>query len=256
MADSPVICFGQQPSGFLPKRFLFSKIQTARRLQREIGGRMVFFYHDSDHDPRETLTVLVDPKTGDEQRLNFSFVNKIQKKYSPLYAKAVDPNWQKSVTPQLRKYLSAPHVEAFESIRAKSIADFCLEMLGSLGLLEGIEVMRSGEPDFRMAACAVDDYFVDVTYEGEIVRARVTPDHCLRLHKGGTEYIDLPKQSWDAHQISPTRDNRLRWMQSVIHCTHYIPGAGEMKYLDTDDAPEIHYIPRDPIPDPHLAYLP
>ena len=36
--SAPIICFGQQPCGFFPKRFLFAKIVTARRLQREIGG--------------------------------------------------------------------------------------------------------------------------------------------------------------------------------------------------------------------------
>ena len=53
---APIICFGQQPCGFFPKRFLFAKIQTGRRLQNEIGGEIVFFFHDSDHDPRETRT--------------------------------------------------------------------------------------------------------------------------------------------------------------------------------------------------------
>ena len=49
MSAAPVICFGQQPCGFFPKRFLVAKIQTARRLQAELGGEIVFFYHDSDH---------------------------------------------------------------------------------------------------------------------------------------------------------------------------------------------------------------
>ncbi len=256
MTKPPVICFGQQPSGFLPRRFLFSKIQTARRLQREIGGRIVFFYHDSDHDPRETLTVLIDPKTGHEQRLNFTFANKIQKKYTPLYAKKVDPNWQKSVAIQLPKYLDAPNITAFQTVQADTVADFCLEMYRALGLLDGLEIARSGDPQFRRAACPVDDYFVDVPYENEIVRARVTPDKRLRLHKGGSEYIGLPEQSWQPHQISPTRDTRLPWMQSVIQCTHYIAGAGEMGYLNTADAPEIVYVPRDPINEPNHAYLP
>jgi len=47
MNRQPVICFGQQPCGFFPKRFLAAKIQTARRLQQEIGGEIVFFLHDS-----------------------------------------------------------------------------------------------------------------------------------------------------------------------------------------------------------------
>ena len=63
MSNTPVICFGQQPCGFYPKRFLFAKIQTARRLQKEIGGEIIFFYHDSDHDPRETRTILRHRKT-------------------------------------------------------------------------------------------------------------------------------------------------------------------------------------------------
>jgi len=37
MSDRPVICFGQQPCGFFPRRFLFAKFQTARRLQAEHG---------------------------------------------------------------------------------------------------------------------------------------------------------------------------------------------------------------------------
>ena len=41
-----------------------------------------------------------------------------------------------------------------------------------MGLLEGIRVVRSSDPAFRRAACDVDDYFVDVPYEGEVVRAR------------------------------------------------------------------------------------
>jgi len=48
--DHPIICFGQQPCGFFPKRFLFAKITAARRLQKEIGGEIVFLFHDSDHD--------------------------------------------------------------------------------------------------------------------------------------------------------------------------------------------------------------
>ncbi|HMF46719.1 MAG TPA: hypothetical protein VKE29_08600, partial [Candidatus Udaeobacter sp.] len=89
--DHPIICFGQQPCGFFPKRFLFAKIVTARRLQKEIGGEIVFFCHDSDHDPRETSTVLRDQHSDKEVALNFQFENRIQKQFSPLYAKRVLP---------------------------------------------------------------------------------------------------------------------------------------------------------------------
>jgi hypothetical protein len=52
MSAGPILAFGQQPCGIFPRRFLFAKFQTARRLQRELGGEIVFFFHDSDHDPR------------------------------------------------------------------------------------------------------------------------------------------------------------------------------------------------------------
>ena len=59
----------------------------------------------------------------------------------------------------------------FKKVAAANVADFCLEMYRRMGLLEGIRVMRSSDPAFRRAACDVADFFVDVPYEGEIVRA-------------------------------------------------------------------------------------
>ncbi len=256
MSDEPVICFGQQPCGFLPRRFLFAKIQTARRVQREIGGRIVFFFHDSDHDPRETQTIVHERSGGAEQRLNFAFANKVQKKYTPLYAKRIVPGWQDSVTRQLPKYAGEEVVSAFKAVQATTVADFCLEMYRLLGLLEDITVIRSSDPKVREAACAVEDYFVDVSYSDEIVRARRCDDGVLRLHQGGDSWLQLPGRDWRPHQVSPTRDTRLRWMQSVVRCTHYIAGAGEMNYLDTAETPEVTFIRRDPISESHMAFNP
>ena len=73
--SAPVICFGQQPCGFFPRRFLYAKVATARKLQAEIGGEIVFFYHDSDHDPRETQTTLRHRKTNEPLSFNFTFIN-------------------------------------------------------------------------------------------------------------------------------------------------------------------------------------
>jgi len=136
----PVICFGQQPCGFFPRRFLHAKIMTARRLQQEIGGEIVFFYHDSDHDPRETMTVLRDRQSGEEVRINFGFRNKLQKKYTPLFAKELDSDWQKKTLRQLPCYVEQPLVNVFAEVRAVNVADFCLEMYARLGLLAGIRV--------------------------------------------------------------------------------------------------------------------
>ena len=115
-----------------------------------------------------------------------------------------------------------------------------------MGLLEGIRIVRSGDPAWRDAACDVADFFVDVPYEGETVRAR-WQDGALKLHEGGDSFVTLPPAAFTKAQVSPTRDTRLRWMQSVVHCTHYVAGAGEMQYLRPEEAPEIVFVPRDPI---------
>jgi hypothetical protein len=253
MSPEPVICFGQQPCGFFPRRFLFSKFQTARRLQKEIGGKIVFFYHDSDHDPRETKTTLRHLKTGDALTINFEFKNKIQRKFSPFYLKEIKEGWQARTVLQIAPFVDSHWMTAFKEVHSANIADFCLEMYRRMGLLDGLKVLRSSSPEFRSAACEVSDCFVDVPYEGEIVRARV--DHgTLKLHEGGDSFISLPRVEFTKEQVSPARDTRLRWMQSVINCTHYVAGAGEQAYLRREDAPEIQYINRDPIDRSDEAY--
>ena len=177
--STPVICFGQQPCGFFPRRFLYAKFATARKLQAEIGGEIIFFYHDSDHDPRETQTTLRHRKTDEPLTFNFTFINKTQRKFSPLYAKKIPVSWRDQTARQLPAYVTPQHVEAFKAIKADTVADFCLEMYRAMGLLEGIRVVRSSDPAFRRAACSITDFFVDVPHEGEIVRARYFPEGTL-----------------------------------------------------------------------------
>lgn len=250
---SPVICFGQQPCGFFPRRFLVAKIRTARRLQAELGGEIVYFCHDSDHDPRETQTILRHLRTGTALTLNFSFENKLQRKFTPLHLKRVPAGWRDHTARQLPVYVGAPWVDAFRTNPANTVADFCLEMYRRMGLLEGVRVVRSSDPAARRSACDVADFFVDVPYQGEIVRARRAAG-ALRLHEGGEVFIDLPDTGFTKEQISPTRDTRLRWMQSVVHCTHYVAGPGEQAYLHPEEAPDITFIPRDPIDRSDEAY--
>jgi hypothetical protein len=269
--NAPRICFGQQPCGFFPRRYLFAKIATARRLQAEHGGEIVFFYHDSDHDPRETVTILRRRPTGEAARLNFAFANKIQRKWSPLYLKRVDAAWHANMTRQLPAYEGGrAWAGTFAQNRAALVGDFCLEMYQKMGLLDGIRVVRSSDPAIRRIACDVSNFFVDVPFEGEIVRARFkagtpvsdpasisnnTEKHAgsetgvpmLTLHEGGDSFVTLPPTVFTKGQISPTRDSRLRWMQSVVHCTHYVAGAGEIAYLRREEAPEITFINRDAI---------
>jgi len=253
MTANPVICFGQQPCGIFPKRFLFAKIQAARRLRDQIGGQIVFFYHDSDHDPRETRARLRHRKNGEPFDINFTFENKLQRKFSPLFLKRVMADWKAKTTLQLPAFVARRLVEIFAARQEKDVAGFCLEMYRCMGLLQGMRVQRSSDPEFRAAACEISDFFVDVPYEGEIVRARCVGGE-LKLHEGGDAYISLPAATFDKKQISPARDQRLRWMQSVIHCTHYVAGAGEQLYMKKEDAPEIAYVSRDTIDRPNEAY--
>jgi hypothetical protein len=250
---APVICFGQQPCGFFPRRFLAAKLLTARRLQAELGGEIVFFLHDSDHDPRETQTTLRHWRTGEARTLNFTFENRLQRKFSPLYAKRVQEAWRERTARQLPAYVDPRWAEEFSRVGAAFVADFCLEMYNRMGLLGGIRVVRSGDPAIRRQACDVADYFVDVPLEGETVRARFV-EGALQLHEGGASFLKLPSVPFDKSQVSPARDSRLRWMQSVIHCTHYVVGAGERAYLRRESAPEITYVDRDAIERPDEAY--
>ncbi len=218
-----------------------------------MGGRIIFFYHDSDHDPRETQTTVRHRQTDAPLTINFTFENKLQRKFSPLYIKRIPAGWQENLTRQLPAFVAPCWVDAFRSVAAANVADFCLEMYQRMGLLEGIEVVRSSAATVREAACPVSEFFVDVPYEGEIVRARHLPEG-LQLHEGGNSQRLLPLVPFSAAQVSPTRDSRLRWMQSVIRCTHYIAGAGEQAYLNQADAPEITFVNRDPIDRSDEAY--
>lgn len=274
----PVICFGQQPNGFFPKNFLVAKLNTARALQKQIGGRIVYFYHDSDADYRETVTLMKDRQSGADVRLNFTQENKIQKKFSPLYAKRIPAGWKEETLKQLPRFLNQSLIDVFKSVNEKTAADFCLEMYKKLGLVDGIEVIRSGQRSFREQAQELDkDYFADVNYEGEVVRAKIETDDVVArfieptepdksgnyskltgiLHEGGDKFIRFPIsdpiQKW---QKNPGKDQRFAWMNSVINCTHYILGEGEREYLKTENFPEVKFIQRQEISEPNYAWLP
>jgi hypothetical protein len=242
--NEPVICFGQQPCGIFPNRFVFAKIKTARRMQAEMGGRIIFFLHDSDHDHRETCSKLTNQHTQKIERVNFEVSNKIQKLYSPLYCKTIKPEWKEKTRRCLPNLVGPELVDIFASVNCDKVTDFCIEMYRGMGLLEGMELVRSSDTVLREKAMDIDDYFVDIPYKGETVRARAR-DGAYFLYKGGNNYFEVPADKIEKSQITPTRDTRLQWMQSVVHCTHYVAGKGEIQYLNTVDTPEIEFVKRD-----------
>jgi hypothetical protein len=253
MSVEPIIAFGQQPCGFFPRRFLVAKIRTARRLSAEMGGPIVFFCHDSDHDPRETRTILRHRATGEPVSLNFAVPSKLQRKFAPLYVKRIAPGWHVRTLRQLPNYVDGRLIDVFRKTWAETVADFCLEMYARMGWLDGIRVVRSSDPAVRRSACEVNEFFVDVPHEGDIVRARVR-NGLLQLHSGGDSFVTLPETAFAKEQISPTRDTRLRWMQSILKCTHYVTGAGEQAYLRQAEAPDITFVRRDAIDRSDEAY--
>lgn len=222
-------------------------------MQYELGGEIVFFYHDSDHDSRETRTVLRDPKTNEAQQFNFGIRNRIQQKYSPLYCKEIDECWYERTARQLPNYVGRELVQVFRNSCERKVADFCLEMYRRLGLLSDIRIVRSSSSDFRAAACDISDLFVDVPHESQIVRARLAGGS-LKLHEGGESYIILPTAVFTKNQVSPTRDTRFLWIQSVVNCSHYVTGASEREYLRPEQTPEVTFVVRDPIERSDEAY--
>jgi hypothetical protein len=186
--------------------------------------------------------------------LNFEFENKIQKQFAPLYAKRVMPPWKEKMARQLPAYVPPDLVQHFKATTSTNVADFCLDMYRNMELLEGIRVERSSAAAFRERATPVEDYFVDVRFEGEIVRARYR-DGKLWLHKGGDCFVEVPCSEYGPAQISPTRDTRFQWMQSVIHCTHYVAGASEQNYINKADGPGVNFVEREAISDSGRAYL-
>jgi hypothetical protein len=197
--------------------------------------------------------VLREQHSNREFSLNFQFENRIQKQFSPLYLKRVVPEWQEKTARQLPNYVPQTLVEYFKKTNASNVADFCLEMYTRMGLLDGIRVERSSAPQFRARAVAVSDYFVDQPYEGEIVRARYR-DGNLLLHKGGGRFLEIPRGDYGPEQISPSRDTRFVWMQSVIRCTHYVAGASEQNYINKAESPDVQFVKREEISDSGKAY--
>lgn len=258
----PIICFGQQPCGFFPKRFLVAKIHTAKALQKELGGKIVFFYHDSDADYRETITIMNDRQTGAEVRLNFIQENKIQKKFSPLYLKRIPTGWKEEILKQLPRFIAPPShgegknlIDIFKSINSSTVADFCLEMYKQMGLLDGIEIVRSSDKTFRESASDIQEYFADIEYQGEIVRAQLLNGK-FRVHEGGGKYLEIPSPAnIEKFQKNPGKDERFGWMNSVIHATHYIYGAGEKGYLNTENFPEVKFVDRQQIEKSDYAWI-
>lgn len=231
-----------------------AKILTARALQKKIGGDIIFFYHDSDHDFRETITIMRDRQTNIIDRINFEQENKIQKKYSPLYCKRIPAPWQQATARRLRRFVDQPLIDYFTSVQAATVADFCLALYQKMGLLDTITIVRSSDPGVRETADELtDDYFADLPYENEIVRARVQQGRIF-LHRGGGQYLDLPAQPIAKKQKNPNREQRFGWMQSVIGCSHYITGRGEGKYLNPKAFPNITFVERDDIADSDLAW--
>jgi hypothetical protein len=202
-----------------------------------------------------------DKNTNQEVRLNFTQENKVQKNFSPLYLKRIPVNWKSDILKQLPRFTSRNVINLFESTNANNAADFCLEIYKKLGLLDEIEVVRSSDKAFREKADDLQtEFYADIPYENEIVRALVKNrdgKSIGSLHHGGGKTTEFEiSGEIKKSQITPGRDHRFQWMNSVIHATHYITGNSEYDYLKRDNFQEVEFIKRDQIEDQELAWLP
>ena len=132
--------------------------------------------------------------------------NKTQKLHSPLYCKSIKPGWHEKTLRRLPNLVNSKWVEVFASVKSSNVTEFCLDMYRGMGLLDGLEIVRSSDPVVRNQAVDVDDYFVDTVYEGETVRARFR-EGGLFLFKGGDKYFEIEAGEVRKSQISPARDN-------------------------------------------------
>ncbi len=254
-----IICLGQQPNGFFPKGFFVDKILTARKLQAHIGGTIIWFCHDSDHDYRETITKIKTDRYPDGfVRLNINQPTKHEKLFTPLAQKRIKEGWQEETANKLQPIVAKEPWELFKSIKAITAADFCIAMYRGMGLLGQIEIARSSDPQFRARALDIshEDHYIDIEYKGALVHARTSPEGYFINHGGEVkEFIpsNLIPAILPREKLSPPRTNRFAWMQSVLKCTHYIYGRGEKEYIDFSPWKDIQFIERNQSLDPDFA---
>jgi len=126
MSTSPIIAFGQQPCGFFPRRFLFRQDPDRARLREQMAGASVYFCHDSDHDPRETRTILRRRGSGDRRAQLRGGRASCSGSVSPLYAKRTAQGWHERTLSQLPNYVRARTARPVrERHRRRRWADFC-----------------------------------------------------------------------------------------------------------------------------------
>ena len=251
MSVEPVIAFGQQPCGFFPRRFLVAKIQTARRLQAEMGGRIVFFYHDSDHDPRETRTILRHRTTGESASLNFAVANKLQRKFSPLYVKRIAPDWHGKTVLQLPNYVEGGLIDLFRQTSAQTVADFCLEMYRRMGLLDDIEagIARSYGTCMTMGTASTMTSLTEVlgfSLPGASSIPAVDSNHVKMANRSGRRIVEMvwedskprdfltSKSVDNAITTSPTSSAGVRPTRSIS-----VPITSTSAYIPNTCAPMI-----------------
>ena len=110
-------------------------------------------------------------------------------------------------------------------------------MYRHMGLLDGVPVARSSDPALRRAACDVEDFFVDVPHEGEIVRARHR-NGTLKLHEGGDRFVTLPPIGFHqgANQPDARHASPLDAIRRALHPLHR--RRRRAAYLHEEEAPE------------------
>ena len=122
--------------------------------RRRSAGEIVYFCHDSDHDPRETRTILRHRATGEprapELRLRQQAPAQV---LAALRSSGSPPTGTPGRWPSSRTTWTRPSSTCSARPRRRRVADFCLDMYRGMGLLDGMRrraLERSGGPAPRV----------------------------------------------------------------------------------------------------------
>ena len=252
--SAPVICFGQQPCGFFPRRFLAAKICTARRLQaRDRRGDRLFLPRqrprpagDADHPAPPQDRRAARPQLRLREQAPAQVVPALPQAGPAGVARADGAPASGLCRPALGRGL--------QRVQCADVADFCLEMYRAHGAAGGHPrrpLERPGRSGARPATSRNTSSTCPTRGDGAgpVRRRRSAPAR-------GRRFIpDLPRVRFEHGTNQPDPGlAAFAGCNRSSHCTHYVTGAGEQAYLRPADAPEVTFVHRDTIERSDEAY--
>lgn len=229
--EKPIVCLSEQLSSFLPTKSLVRRIDAAKSLASRVGGKTILFIWDSWH--RGTAETVL----PGNRRISFEYYNNLQRDYTPFYLKNLDPVWWNRAKSKLDGIVPGKIINVLDNIKEDTAGNFCLKAYKKLGFLDNLEVVRSSDPEIRKKAKMFEDFYVEVSYKGEIVRARYT-NRGFVLESNPP--VEIYKTDVVPGMVTPPDEKRFEWMDSIVSPSHYI--LGEKERVKESDFPWISFV--------------